>query len=264
MGDEETNEIAQLQFEKLQKAADKESGGTKFWYDMVNPYMMQVLLNNPDMSWEEFTESFKAILSQLTWSNCLDDADKNEQEPDNKVLKLVVQKLKKDFRPLMLKVDCKVDYWGVPDDEEDDQPQRVLLFSTCGTFKNESVVTASDNKRFDRLPIKAGTDPSRYLNALLSTIINAPDGRISKNLATSKDIFEGFGFEVSKMFKYDQYLDYFITYGFLAEVQTGPMNEITLSRRFRIENCGDEGLVKELLDSDGSDQTELLKKIGIV
>ena len=64
MADEETNEISQLQFKKLEKAAADEFDGKKSWVEVVNSYMMQVMLNNPDMSWEEFTEFFKAILSQ--------------------------------------------------------------------------------------------------------------------------------------------------------------------------------------------------------
>ena len=162
----------------------------------------------------------------------------------------------------MMKVDTKIDHWGVADDEVDDQPQRLVLFSTCGTFRNESVVKASDGKRFDVQPIKAGTDASRYLNALLSTIINSPDGRIDKNSAASKDIFHNFDFEVSKTFKYDQYLNTFVKYGFLDFVQTGPLTEVTLSKRFRIENG--EGLISDLLEADGLEREDLLEKIGWV
>lgn len=225
-------------------------------------YLMHCLLNMPsgEMSLQDFNNKVKILLTTLLKDQIiLPKFNPTVHNIPLSILKLILKRTRTKMQKILpIKLELTVEKWLEDDNNDafDEETQTkmtnfvVLKVVNSEQLAVDNIIKSTENDQISFKNFKPFSLESKYLNVVLTFIINSESGKASVKDLTSNEITSENKIKMSKR-AMENLLNDFTKFDYLRFLDE---DNLTICKKFRIEN---KSFIERVFDGDKLDQEDV-------
>jgi len=224
--------------------------GQEQWERLIVPRVIQAMMRRSSIRIDDFNRLLVLVICKI----CALDIGDTEFDPDvdtvtfNMISKCI-KRCNARLKPMFLKLEIDNETWVHTGGQGDEN--HVTLRSTITNLRDEPFIKVCETKGSTMKPLKANTPESKYLDAIITGLVNSRNGYLTENEIMDKAILDEVEVKLPAKFEKSLWVTQFRKYGFITIISDEDQR-YTLTKRFRKEN---PKLLNRFLSEEYEDET---------